>query len=93
MFTMKCKTTGWCAVAFTTGDGSGMKNYDIALGGVASNNYLGVSGMEIQFSIKNYHPLEHITDARWVSVLNSFPRLSKCLLVVGCSRPRSPKQQ
>ncbi|CAH3117049.1 unnamed protein product [Porites lobata] len=41
MFTMKCKTTGWCAVAFTTGDGSGMKNYDIALGGVASGtNYL-----------------------------------------------------
>ncbi|XP_073241699.1 DBH-like monooxygenase protein 1 homolog isoform X1 [Porites lutea] len=40
-FKLRCKTTGWCAVAFTTGDGSGMKNYDIALGGVASNgNYL-----------------------------------------------------
>ena len=48
MFTMKCKTTGWCAVAFTTGDGSGMKDYDIALGGVASgNNYLDVSGMDV----------------------------------------------
>ena len=82
---MKCKTTGWCAVAFTTGDGSGMRDYDIALGGVASgNNYLDVSGMEIHFSIKNYPPLEHVTDARWVSVLNSFPGLSKCLLVVGC---------
>ena len=47
MFTMKCKTTGWCAVAFTTGDGSGMRNYDIALGGVASGtNYLDVSGMD-----------------------------------------------
>ena len=47
MFTMKCKTTGWCAVAFTTGDGSGMRDYDIALGGVASgNNYLDVSGMD-----------------------------------------------
>ena len=47
MFTMKCKTTGWCAVAFTTGDGRGMRNYDIALGGVASgNNYLDVSGMD-----------------------------------------------
>ena len=77
MFTMKCKTTGWCAVAFTTGDGSGMKDYDIALGGVASGNYLFVSGMEIHFSIKNYPPLEHMTDARWVSVLNSFPGLSK----------------
>ncbi|CAH3117058.1 unnamed protein product [Porites lobata] len=40
-FTLRCKTTGWCAVAFTTGDGTGMKDYDIALGGVASNgNYL-----------------------------------------------------
>ena len=47
MFTMKCKTTGWCAVAFTTGDGSGMKNYDIALGGYASGTeYLDVSGMD-----------------------------------------------
>ncbi|CAH3014977.1 unnamed protein product, partial [Porites evermanni] len=41
MFIVKCKTTGWCAVAFTTGDGSGMRDYDIALGGVVSgNNYL-----------------------------------------------------
>ena len=47
MFTMKCKTTGWCAVAFTTGDGRGMRDYDIALGGVVSgNNYLDVSGMD-----------------------------------------------
>ena len=48
MFTMKCKTTGWCAVAFTTGDGSGMRDYDIALGGVASNgnNYLYVRWMD-----------------------------------------------
>ena len=47
MFTMTCKTTGWCAVAFTTGDGSGMRDYDIALGGVASgNNYLDASGMD-----------------------------------------------
>ena len=46
-FTLRCKTTGWCAVAFTTGDGSGMKDYDIALGGVASgDNYLDVSNME-----------------------------------------------
>ena len=54
-----------------------MKDYDIALGGVASGNYLFVSGMEIHFSIKNYPPLEHMTDARWVSVLNSFPGFSK----------------
>ena len=47
MFTMKCKTIGWCAVAFTTGDGRNMKNYDIALGGVASgNNYLDVSWVD-----------------------------------------------
>ena len=46
-FTLRCKTTGWCAVAFTTGDGSGMQDYDIALGGVASgDNYLDVSNME-----------------------------------------------
>ena len=96
-FTMKCKTSGWCAVAFTTGDGSGMKNYDIALGGVASGrNYLDVSRMEIHFSIKNYPPLEHMTDARWVSVLNSLSFLglrTECFLVVGCSRPKSPRQQ
>ena len=48
MFTMKCKTTGWCAVAFTTRDGRGMRDYDIALGGVASgSNYLDVSGMDL----------------------------------------------
>ena len=47
MFTRTCKTTGWCAVALITGDGSGMRNYDFALGGVASgNNYLDVSGMD-----------------------------------------------
>ena len=47
MFTMKCKTTGWCAVAFTTGDGKKMKDYDIALGGVASGgNYLDVSWVD-----------------------------------------------
>ena len=47
VFTMKCKTTGWCAVAFTTEDGRNMKDYDIALGGVASGtNYLYVSGMD-----------------------------------------------
>ena len=46
-FTLRCKTIGWCAVAFTTGDGKNMKDYDIALGGVASNgNYLDVSKME-----------------------------------------------
>ena len=74
MFTMKCKTTGWCAVAFTTGDGSGMRDYDIALGGVASNNYLGVSGMEYHSCINNYPPLEHMTDASApVYVLDSFP--------------------
>ena len=44
-FNMTCKTTGWCAVGFTTtGDGRNMVNYDIAVGGVTSNTgYLDVS--------------------------------------------------
>ena len=44
MFKMTCKTTGWCAVGFTTTpDGRGMKNYDIAVAGFASNaGYIGV---------------------------------------------------
>lgn len=43
MFKMTCKTTGWCAVGFTTTpDGRGMKNYDIAVAGFASNaGYIG----------------------------------------------------
>jgi len=45
MFKMKCKGMGWCAVGFSNasmGDGRGMKDYDIAAGGVASNTpYLG----------------------------------------------------
>ena len=47
---MTCKTTGWCAVGFTTSaDGKRMKNYDIALGGVTSNHsqYIFVSMVEI----------------------------------------------
>ena len=45
-FNMTCKTTGWCAVGFTTSaDGRNMVNYDIAVGGVTSNmtTYLDVS--------------------------------------------------
>ena len=45
-FKMKCKGLGWCAVGFSTapGDGSSMRDYDIAVGGVASNmGYLNVS--------------------------------------------------
>ena len=44
-FNMTCKTTGWCAVGFTTtADGRNMVNYDSAVGGVASNiPYLDVS--------------------------------------------------
>ena len=90
MFTMKCKTTGWCAVAFTTGDGKSMKDYDIALGGWASGNgYLGVSGMDfIQYKELSSFNLEHLTDAGRTGVLNSVPKftligLNKCLLLVG----------
>ena len=45
IFNMTCKTTGWCAVGFTTSaDGQNMVNYDIAVGGVVSNaGYLNVS--------------------------------------------------
>lgn len=49
-FNMTCKTTGWCAVGFTTSaDGKGMKNYDIAVGGITSNHsqYIFVSIVEI----------------------------------------------
>ena len=45
IFHMTCKTSGWCAVGFTTtADGRNMVNYDMAVGGVASNTpYLAVS--------------------------------------------------
>ena len=45
IFKMTCKTTGWCAVGFTTtADGKGMKNYDIAVAGYASSGgYIDVS--------------------------------------------------
>ena len=45
IFKMTCKTTGWCAVGFTTtGDGKDMKNYDIAVAGYASSaGYIDVS--------------------------------------------------
>ena len=47
MFKLRCKTTGWCGVGFTTtADGKGMVDYDIAVGGVNSANmqqYLDVS--------------------------------------------------
>ena len=45
VFKMTCKTTGWCAVGFTTtGDGKNMVNYDIAVAGFASGaGYIGVS--------------------------------------------------
>ena len=50
-FNMTCKTAGWCAVGFTTSaDGRNMVNYDIAVGGVASNTgYLDVSLLELCF--------------------------------------------
>ncbi|XP_020624512.1 uncharacterized protein LOC110061982, partial [Orbicella faveolata] len=38
IFKMTCKTTGWCAVGFTTtADGRGMVDYDIAVAGYASS--------------------------------------------------------
>jgi len=45
MFKMTCKTTGWCAVGFTTtGEGRNMLNYDIAVAGYASGaGYIDVS--------------------------------------------------
>ena len=45
IFKMTCKTTGWCAVGFTTtANGTKMVNYDIAVGGSASGaGYVNVS--------------------------------------------------
>ena len=45
IFKMTCKTTGWCAVGFTTNpDGRNMVNYDIAVAGSASGvGYVDVS--------------------------------------------------
>ena len=45
IFKMTCKTTGWCAVGFTTtDDGKNMVNYDIAVAGYASDaGYVDVS--------------------------------------------------
>ena len=45
IFKMTCKTTGWCAVGFTTTyDGKNMVNYDIAVAGYASSTgYIDVS--------------------------------------------------
>jgi len=45
IFKMTCKTTGWCAVGFTTtDDGRNMVNYDIAVAGYASGaGYIDVS--------------------------------------------------
>ena len=45
IFKMTCKTTGWCAVGFTTtAEGRNMVNYDIAVAGSASSvGYIDVS--------------------------------------------------
>lgn len=45
IFKMTCKTTGWCAVGFTTtADGKNMVDYDIAIAGYASSaGYIDVS--------------------------------------------------
>ena len=45
IFKMTCKTTGWCAVGFTTtAEGRNMVDYDIAVAGYASSaGYIDVS--------------------------------------------------
>ena len=45
IFKMTCKTTGWCAVGFTTtGEGKNMVDYDIAVAGYGSGaGYIDVS--------------------------------------------------
>ena len=45
IFKMTCKTTGWCAVGFTTtADGKNMVSYDIAVAGYATGaGYIDVS--------------------------------------------------
>lgn len=56
MFKMTCKTTGWCAVGFTTtADGKNMVNYDIAVTGYASGaGYVDVSQSAIFSSSINF---------------------------------------
>ena len=45
IFNVSCKTTGWCAVGFTSiADGRNMTDYDMAVGGITANKtYLWVS--------------------------------------------------
>ena len=51
MFKLRCKTTGWCGVGFTTtASGRGMVNYDIAVGGFNnSQGYINVSQYPVLF--------------------------------------------
>ncbi|XP_068709142.1 uncharacterized protein [Montipora foliosa] len=44
-FIMKCKNTGWCGVGFSSmGNGTGMKDYDIAIGGYEISTRSGYLG-------------------------------------------------
>ncbi|XP_068742889.1 uncharacterized protein [Montipora capricornis] len=44
-FMMKCKNTGWCGVGFSSmGNGTGMKDYDIAIGGYEIRTLSGYLG-------------------------------------------------
>ena len=57
IFKMTCKTTGWCAVGFTTNTGRNMVNYDIAVAGSASGaGYIDVSFIKM---FKQTSCLEH----------------------------------
>ena len=76
IFKMTCKTTGWCAVGFTTtADGRGMVDYDIAVAGYASSaGYIDVScifvfmyvfgrGLSLRTCIQT-QPLKHTAGRR-----------------------------
>ena len=74
MFNLTCKTTGWCAVGFTTtADGKRMVNYDIALGGVASNSgYLDVSQLLQSFKSFALGSRTECQFKRWKVISNRF---------------------
>lgn len=82
-----CQTTGWCAVGFTTtANGTGMVDYDIALGGVFDNmtEYLYVSQMVlVSFRIYIYYIRKAVLSItkKKKQLDNQYDRLSKKSLV------------
>ena len=89
-FKMKCKGLGWCGVGFSAeGDGRDMVNYDIAVGGVASNmGYLYVSlSTIVTLYFKGDHQMLKQRDKRGFSNLVYLPQfINWALKFVSCLR-------